>query len=201
MRQVISCAAAAGEARHGVRVSARLPWTSPASSTYAVSSGQPDSDIARPSPRGLGADDATTQWRFKSTRPKAAKALPGHANPRIGVNYLGGEGTHPAGHVTPSLQAVTLTSQACDAKYIFASQIPCGPRICVISACNVPQTPSFFPFDNSLSCAVERKFDRAVHIPDLTDTPPVGNSSQKTQSLCSFNIRSYCAHLENRSEQ
>jgi hypothetical protein len=201
MRQVIFCTAARGEARHGLRVSARLPWTSPASGARAANSGQPDSDIARPLPRGLGADDSTTQGRFKSTWLKAAKAPPSHANPRIGENYLGGEATYPPGLVTLSLQPVTLTSQARNAKYIFAGQIPSGPSVCVNPACNVCQTPPSIPFCNSLSSPVERYFDRAVHIPDLTDTPPVGNSSQKTQSLFSLNIRSYCAHLENRSEQ
>jgi hypothetical protein len=201
MRQVIFCTAERSEASHGVKVSARLLRVSPAPDARDASSGRQDPDTALPPSLGLGADDSTTQGRFKSSRPRAAKAPPSHANPRIGVNYLGAEATYPPGLVTLSLQPVTLTSQARNAKYIFASQTPTGPGVCVMRACNVYQTPPSIPFGNSLSCPVERHFDRAVHIPDLTDTPPVGNSSQKTESLFSFNIRSYCAHLKNRSEQ
>jgi len=106
-----------------------------------------------------------------------------------------------SGLVTSALQPVTSSLQARHAKYIFASQIRSATGICVTPVCNVRQTPSFFPFGNSLSCPVERFFDRTVHIPDLTDIAPVGNSFQKASESLLAIISNFSANLESRSAQ
>ena len=132
---------------------------------------------------------------------RSAGMLTHHVSACICEGNPGRGGRFAEGLVTSALQPVTPSLQARHAKYIFASQIPSATGICVVPVCNVRQTPSFFPFGSSLSCPVERFFDRAVHIPDLTDIPPAGNSPQKTSAPPLEIISNLSAHLESRSAQ
>lgn len=201
MKYVIFCAAVGSGARHGAKVSARLLWRLSTPGAGGAYGGWRASDTAWLRPLGRAADDTSTQERINFTHLRAAKARPNYANPCVGVNESGGEATFPPSFVTSALHAVTLTSQARDAKYIFAWHIPSVTGICATLACNVRQSPPFFPLGNSLSWPVECIFDRPMYSPSHTETPPAGNPSRRIQTLVLINTERYAAHLEIRGAQ
>jgi len=201
MKHVIFCAAVGSGARHGAKVSSRLLWGLSMLRACAAYGGRRVPDTAWLRSWGRAADDASTQERINFARLWAAKTRPSHANPCIGVNESGGDASLPSGLVTSALQAVTLTSQARDAKYIFANHIPSVSGICATLACNVRQPPPFFPVGNSLSCLVERVFDRPMYRPSPIESPFGEKPPQETQAPVSLTTERYFPRLEIRGMQ
>jgi hypothetical protein len=201
MSQVILYAAATCGSHHAMGAGAR-PHLGSFSPCAQVANAEPrGADTARASRWALDAAGQQIRRRRDGSWDRHAGMLAHSASGCISEGNSGPGDRAASGLVTSALQPVTSALQARHAKYIFASQNPSAPGICVIPACNVRQTPSFFPFDNSLSYPVEQFFDRTVHIPDLTDNAPVGNSIQKAPEPPQAIIRYSSANLESGSAQ
>ena len=201
MRKVILCATTTCGAypARGAGTHPHLGSFSPCA--RAADSAPRGADTALAQRWALDAEGQPTPRHRGGSWGRSAGMLTHHVSACICEGNPGRGGRFAEGLVTSALQPVTPSLQARHAKYIFASQIPSATGICVVPVCNVRQTPSFFPFGSSLSCPVERFFDRAVHIPDLTDIPPAGNSPQKTSAPPLEIISNLSAHLESRSAQ
>jgi hypothetical protein len=197
MRQVILGATYGAHPPMGAGTNSHLGSFSPCAP--AIDAPPQGANTARTPQWALDAEGQPTPRHRDGSWGRSAGMLTYHVSACICEGNSGQRGRSASGLVTSALQPVTSALQARHAKYIFATQIPSGPRTCVIPACNVRRTPPFFPFGNSLSCPVERYFDRPVYIPNLTDKLPVGNIPQKTRALFSSNIKGFCAHPENRS--